>query len=133
MLVYAQGGKDMIDSPSAFHDFEQAGWEKAASEYDRRFGELTAQSIAPLLDSVGAAPGTELLDVACGPGYVAAAASRRGCSVVGIDFSRAMVDLASELNPELEFRFGDAEELDLPDNSMDAVVMNFGMLHLARP
>ena len=28
---------------------------------------------------------------------------------------------------------GDAEGLDLPDCSLDAVVMNFGMLHLARP
>ena len=91
----------MIDSPGAFHDFEQAGWEKAASEYDRRFGELTAQSIAPLLDAVGAAPGVQLLDVACGPGYVAAAASRRGCSVLGIDLSQAMVELASQQTPEL--------------------------------
>lgn len=123
----------MIDSPGAFHDFEQAGWEKAASEYDRRFGELTAQSIAPLLDAVGAAPGVQLLDVACGPGYVAAAASRRGCSVLGIDFSQAMVELASQQNPESEFRFGDAEALDLPADSTDAVVMNFGMLHLAQP
>src|SRR4029453_14661655 len=38
----------MTDRPGSFHDFEQAGWEKVAEEYDRRFGELTSQSIAPL-------------------------------------------------------------------------------------
>jgi SAM-dependent methyltransferase len=123
----------MTTSASAFHDFEQAGWEKAVSEYDRRFGELTMQSIAPLLDAAGAVSRTRLLDVACGPGYVAAAAARRGASVVGIDFSASMVAQALEKHPDLEFLAGDAEKLDFPDDSFDVVVMNFGMLHLARP
>jgi SAM-dependent methyltransferase len=123
----------MIEKPGSFHDFEQAGWENVAEEYDRRFGELTAQSIGPLLDAVGAAAGVQLLDVACGPGYVAAAASRRSSAVVGIDFSSAMVAQAARMHPGLEFRLGDAEKLDLAGHSFDAVVMNFGMLHLARP
>jgi SAM-dependent methyltransferase len=117
----------------AFHEFEHAGWERAASAYDRSFGELTMQSIGPLLDAAGAAPGLRLLDVACGPGYVAAAAARKGSSVVGVDFSSAMVGIANVANPGLEFREGDAENLDFPDCSFDAVVMNFGMLHLERP
>jgi SAM-dependent methyltransferase len=123
----------MTGSSGAFHEFERAGWEKAATEYDHRFGELTMQAIGPLLDAAGAAPGLRLLDVACGPGYVASAAARRGSSVVGLDFSTAMVAIARAANPELEFLEGDAEKLDLPDCSFDAVVMNFGMLHLDRP
>jgi SAM-dependent methyltransferase len=122
-----------MEDNRAFHDFERAGWENVAAEYDRRFGELTSQSIPPLLDAVGAAPGVRLLDVACGPGYVAASAARRGSSVVGIDFSQAMVELAELQNPGLDFRFGDAERLDFPADSFDTVVMNFGMLHLANP
>lgn len=117
----------------AFHDFELAGWEKAAAEYDRRFGGLTAQSMGPLLDAAGAAPGARLLDVACGPGHVAAAAARRGASVIGIDFSPAMIDAAVAQHTGLEFQVGDAEKLDFEKQSFDAVVMNFGMLHLARP
>jgi SAM-dependent methyltransferase len=117
----------------AFHQFEHAGWEKAAPAYDRGFGELTMQSIGPLLDASGAAPGLRFLDVACGPGYVAAAAARKGSSVVGVDFSAAMVAIAKASYAGLEFREGDAEKLDLPDASFDAVVMNFGMLHLERP
>ena len=120
-------------STNAFHDFELTGWEKAAAEYDRRFGELTSQSIGPLLDAAGAAPGTRLLDVACGPGHVAAAAARRGATVIGVDFSTAMVDRATEQYSNLEFHVGDAEALDFSKESFDAVVMNFGMLHLARP
>jgi SAM-dependent methyltransferase len=74
-----------------------------------------------------------LLDVACGPGHVAAAAARRISSVIGVDFSSSMVAIASRRNPGLEFMVGDAEQLDFPDHSFDAVVMNFGMLHLAYP
>ena len=120
-------------STDAFHDFELAGWEKAALEYDQRFGGLTSQSIGPLLDAAGAAPGARLLDVACGPGYVAAAAARRGASAVGVDFSPAMVSLAKWQHSELEFQVGDAEKLDFANESFDTIVMNFGMLHLANP
>lgn len=120
-------------SQNSFHDFEQAGWEKVAVDYDRGFGALTSQSIAPLLDAVGAAPQVRILDVASGPGYVASAAVRRGCSVIGVDFSSSMVALAARLNPGLEFQQGDAEALEFPDASFDAVVMNFGMLHLEKP
>jgi ubiquinone/menaquinone biosynthesis C-methylase UbiE len=123
----------MTESFNEFHEFERAGWEKAAPEYDRVFGELTMQSVGPLLDVVGAGPGVRLLDVACGPGYVSEAAVRRISSTVGIDFSASMVAIASRRNPGLEFFVGDAERLDFEDYSFDAVVMNFGMLHLANP
>src|SRR6516162_6555136 len=36
-------------------------------------------------------------------------------------------------NPSLTFEDGDAERLPFGDGTFDAVVMNFGMLHLARP
>jgi SAM-dependent methyltransferase len=123
----------MSTRSSAFRDLEKDGWERVAGEYDQRFGELTTQSIGPLLDAIGAAPGMTVLDVACGPGYVAAAAARRSSSVVGVDFSAPMVDLASRQHPGLDFRIGDAEKLDFPGDTFDAVVMNFGMLHLAHP
>jgi len=123
----------VTESSGAFHDFEHAGWQRASVEYDRCFGELTTQSIGPLLDAAGAAPGLRLLDVACGPGYVAAAAARKGSVVTGVDFSSAMVAIAHDANAGLDFREGDAENLDFPDSSFDAVVMNFGMLHLERP
>lgn len=118
---------------SAFRDFEHAGWESVVAEYASSFGGLTAQAVEPLLDSVGAGAGTRLLDVASGPGYAAAAAAKRGASVVGVDFSAPMVAEAKKRFPTLEFREGDAEALPFSDECFDAVVMNFGMLHLARP
>lgn len=121
------------DAAQAFQAFEHAGWERVAGEYSAAFGELTQQAVAPLLEAAGACPGAELLDVASGPGFVAEAAAKRGARVTGVDFSRAMVEQARRLNSHIEFREGNAEALDFPAGSFDAVVMNFGILHLARP
>lgn len=118
---------------TAFHDFEHAGWERAASFYTDAFGPLTVQAAPALLDAVGATRGTVMLDVASGPGLVAAAAAERGVRVTGVDFASAMVDQARRRYPEIAFREGDAESLAFADGGFDAVVMSFGMLHLARP
>jgi SAM-dependent methyltransferase len=123
----------MTTDLSAFHDFEQTGWQRAAEHYGGAFGPLTIQAAGSLLDAVNAAAGTHLLDVATGPGLVAAAAAARGADVVGLDFSPAMIAEARRLHPALTFREGDAEALPFENGAFDAVVMNFGMLHLARP
>lgn len=119
--------------PSAFRAFELAGWDLAARAYADHWTGLTGQAIASLLDAVGVRAGAMLLDVASGPGEVAAAAARCGARVLGVDFSPAMVALARRAHPGLRFVIGDAEALPLRDACCDAVVMNFGMLHLAQP
>ena len=118
---------------NAFHDFERAGWERAAEFYGDAFGVVTAQSAEAMLDAANVRPGARVLDVACGPGYVAAAAVGRGAGVTGLDFSAAMIAEAARRHPSIAFREGDAESLPFDAASFDAVVMNFGLLHLARP
>jgi SAM-dependent methyltransferase len=44
-----------------------------------------------------------------------------------------MVEHARRLHPGIDFRQGDAEDLPFGSNLFDAAVMNFGILHLARP
>jgi SAM-dependent methyltransferase len=122
-----------MSSPDAFHDFEHAGWQLAAGHYPGTFGTLTAQTTEPLLKAAEIRAGMRVLDVATGPGYVAGAAAARGAIVVGLDFSPLMVAEARRRYPGIEFRDGDAEALPFDDGSFDAVVMNFGLLHLARP
>jgi SAM-dependent methyltransferase len=117
----------------AFHQFEQAGWERAAAHYADAFGALTMQTAGPMLDVVGASGGTRLLDVACGPGFIAVEAAQRGALVIGLDFAAAMVADARRRHPTIRFEHGDAEALPFGDASFDAVVMNFGLLHLAQP
>ena len=117
----------------AFHDFERAGWERAAEFYGDAFGVVTVQAAGDLLDAAGVHRGTRVLDVACGPGFVAEAAAARGADVTGLDFSAAMIAEARRRHPSIAFRDGDAESLPFEAGSFDAVVMNFGLLHLARP
>jgi ubiquinone/menaquinone biosynthesis C-methylase UbiE len=123
----------MIIEAERFRVFERAGWEGIAAEYHQAFGALTSQAIRPLLDAVRVKRGVKLLDIATGPGYVAAAAAKRGAIVLGVDFSPAMVAQAQKLHPGIDFREGDAEDLPLGNGLFDAAVMNFGILHLARP
>jgi cyclopropane fatty-acyl-phospholipid synthase-like methyltransferase len=93
----------MID-PRLFHEFEHNGWQGIPQQYHQAFGELTTQSIELLLDAAGVKAGTIVIDIASGPGYVAAAAARRDATVIGVDFSAAMVAEAQGRNPDVEFR-----------------------------
>jgi ubiquinone/menaquinone biosynthesis C-methylase UbiE len=116
-----------------FREFEHDGWEKLPQRYHEAFGALTSQSIGPLLDAAGVKRGMKVLDVASGPGYVAAAAAERGAGVTGVDFAAAMVAAARSRYPKVTFQEGDAEALPFPDASFDAVTMSFGLMHLGRP
>lgn len=125
----------MTQDYQPFKQMEHAGWSEAgvSSTYETWFTHLTSQSIPPLLDAVRAGVGVRLLDVATGPGHLAAEASRRGAEVIGVDVSPAMVEIARSLYPQAGFQEGDAEDLPFPDASFDAAVMNYGLLHLSRP
>src|SRR3972149_3691242 len=115
--------------PEAFRAFEHEGWERIPERYHNAFASLTSQMTTPLLDAVGVRSGVQLLGVAAGPGYAAAAAAKRGAKVVGVDFAPAMVAEARRRHPAVDFREGDAEDLPFPEASFDAVTMNFGLLH----
>ncbi len=119
--------------PEAYRDFERAAWAALPESYQEHFGFLTAQAAEPLLDAVGTARDTHLLEVACGPGQLSAAAMARGAIAVGIDFMAGMVAEARQRHPGIEFREGDAEALPFPDESFDAVVCSFGVHHFGRP
>ncbi len=122
-----------ILDPAKFREFEHAGWENIPASYHEAFGGLTVQAIEPLLNAAGVKRRVSFLDIATGPGYVAAAAAKRGATVLGVDFSPGMVVQARQLHPGIDFRDGDAEQLPLGNGLFDAAAMNFGILHLGRP
>jgi 2-polyprenyl-3-methyl-5-hydroxy-6-metoxy-1,4-benzoquinol methylase len=128
----AQTNGETFDA-DAFNAFEAAAWEEGADAYHGFFGPLTARVIEQLLDAANVDRGSRVLDVASGPGYVAAACAVRGADVVGVDVAAKMVSLARRLRPEIDFRQGDAERLPFADGSFDAVLGNFLILHVGRP
>jgi ubiquinone/menaquinone biosynthesis C-methylase UbiE len=118
---------------SSLKDMERDHWQKHASVYDDLAGPMTKAPAARLLDAVGARPAMHLLDVCCGPGYGAGQAAERGLTAIGVDISPTMVAEARRRFPSAEFRVGDAEQLDFPEASFDAVICPFGLLHLPEP
>ncbi len=124
---------EAIDTP-AFKRFEHDGWEKSVEGYDDLFGPLTRQMIGPLLEESRPPKSGRFLDIATGPGYVAAEALKPGGKVYAVDLSEAMIARARQTHaPGIEFAVGDAEGLAFADESFDGAAMNFGMLHLADP
>lgn len=119
--------------PEAVRSFEHAGWQRAAANYGNTFAQATARFIEALLKAAETSPGQHVLDVACGPGDLAAAASARGATAHGLDFSAEMVGIARSNHPELVVTEGDAEDLPYPDGVFDAVVSSFGIHHVPRP
>src|SRR2546428_13202258 len=79
----------------AFRRFEQVGHDRLAATYGDFFAANTARAIEPLLDGAGVRAGLAVLDVACGPGHVAAAAARRGARGTRVDLSVAIHALAA--------------------------------------
>jgi SAM-dependent methyltransferase len=123
----------MASGAEEFKAFEAAGWSRRASTYGRVTGAITARFVEPLLDAAGVGAGVRVLDVATGPGQVAAAAAARGAEPVGVDIAEGMLALARRDHPQLDFRSGDAEALPFADSCFDAVVGAFVLNHLPRP
>jgi len=117
----------------AFKEFEKTGWGKQAGNYDSLVGQMTRQAVDALLHAVNAKRDAKLLDVASGPGYVAAEATRRGLDAIGVDIAKDMVEEARRRFAGTKYEMGDAENLRYADASFDSVVCAFGMLHFPRP
>ena len=117
----------------AFKEFERTGWAKQAEHYNFLVGQMTRQAVDALLAAVNARSGVTLLDMASGPGYVAAEATRRGFDAIGTDIAGDMVDEARRRFAKARFEVADAENLSYRDASFDAVTCAFGMLHFPQP
>lgn len=113
--------------------YERQRHDQLAATYHDFFSPVTSLAINPLLIAVQVQPGGSLLDVATGPGSLAAKAARSGVQCTGVDLSPVMIQLAKNSSAGIEFRVADVENLPFPDDSFDAVVCNFGLGHFPYP
>jgi ubiquinone/menaquinone biosynthesis methyltransferase len=89
---------------------------------------------ARLVDSLGAAPGDVVLDVATGTGLVARAVSERyGCEVVGLDRSADMLSAAAARNGHIPLVRGRAESLPFADDSFDHLTFTYLLRYVDDP
>ncbi len=88
--------------------------------------------------------GERALDLCCGTGDLALALSRKSLSVIGLDFSLAMLDIAQARSAGMDrarplppngrkalFLCADAQQLPFPDESFEIVTVGYGLRNLA--
>lgn len=104
------------------------------------FGEIARSfesGAAEFAESLAFAPGTKVLDVACGNGNTAIPAAKGGADVTGIDLTPYLVEQAKQRaaasGVAAKFEVGDAEALPYDDSSFDAVVSMYGAMFAPRP
>jgi len=120
---------------------QRYGWDKAAGVYEQYWREQLAPAQHRLLRVAMLQPGDRVLDVACGTGLVtfpAADAVGSSGSVVATDLSDAMVaHVAAEAHRrnllQVTSSRMDAERLELPDGSFDAVLCALGLMYVPDP
>lgn len=109
----------------------------ALEQWGRRpwdWAELAEPSNAPLfahvLGQTAVAERTRLLDVACGSGYAARMAARRGAEITGLDITPELLEIATERLPTGRFVLGPMDALPFPEPEFDVVTM-FSALQFA--
>jgi demethylmenaquinone methyltransferase / 2-methoxy-6-polyprenyl-1,4-benzoquinol methylase len=90
---------------------------------DLRWRRITAESVVRRGDRV--------LDACCGTGDLAAAASRAGGMVTGLDFSPRMLERARRKLPSATWVEGDLLALPFADGSFDVATVGFGVRNVA--
>jgi ubiquinone/menaquinone biosynthesis C-methylase UbiE len=101
-----------------------------ASCYVKLFASAPDQAIESLLNAAGASRDQKILDLCCGQGNVSQALLSRGCQVVGVDFSPAMLVFARERVPQATFIEADAQDLPFDEAEFEVVVSNLGVCHI---
>ncbi|MGH2811529.1 MAG: methyltransferase domain-containing protein [Actinomycetota bacterium] len=90
------------------------------------------------LDAMNLSNGARVLDLGCGTGVVTRALARRNqlSMILGIDRDSGLIEAAKNLAAEeglddrVDFRVGDAQNLDLPGSSMDALTAQTVLTHV---
>jgi ubiquinone/menaquinone biosynthesis C-methylase UbiE len=102
-------------------DWKEAGrgWGARAAEWAYLLEPYALPANELLFDRLGVTAGTRLLDIACGSGFAAAVAVRRGARVSGIDASEELVAIAAARSPGGTFQTGDMFLLPFPDGSFE--------------
>lgn len=72
-----------------------------------------------------------ILEIGCGNGRDAKAISKLSGDYLGIDISKAMLDIAKQENPGLNFELADIENYDLP-KGLDVIFAFASLIHVPR-
>jgi ubiquinone/menaquinone biosynthesis C-methylase UbiE len=108
----------------------QAGYAEWAATYDERnpMVELERTVVGPILKQQ-LKPGMVVLDAGCGTGRHASVALELGCTVIGLDISVPMLEVARARQPAPECAVGSLDALPIASGSIDFAVCGLALCH----
>ena len=118
----------MIDEEKEYYSLVKKVFDILAPFYD-----IVTMPFSGVRDKVvnftDAKNGSKILDIATGTGKQAFAFAKKGCDVIGVDLSEAMLKVASKKNRwgNLRFEVADATNLPFEDNSFDVSCVSFAL------
>ena len=117
-----------------------AVYDSIAEWYDENVRQRSFLGADPLLESscfaaMGDVRGLFVCDLACGPGHMARELARRGATVIGVDISGKMLEIArrEEAAGPLGIEYVHADALKLPELSerlFDGVLCNLALMDI---
>ena len=105
------------------HPAAAQGFARAPEDYERGRPSYTEEVVVHLAGVLGLAPGRRVLDLAAGTGKLTRALAATGAEIVAVEPVDAMRARIAASLPEAEILAGTAEEIPLPDTSVDAVAV----------
>src|SRR5205085_8713949 len=128
--------KKLAEAPSGYQEKVTGYFQSISSHWNEVYkpGNVYAETlrarhaaVLAWIDSLALAPGSQALEIGCGPGFMAIALAQRGLHVQAIDSSEAMIRQAhlnaieSGTADIIEANVGDVYSLAFNDNSFDLV------------
>jgi SAM-dependent methyltransferase len=133
-----------MSTPAEYRQASHDRWSRAASGWGAQAERLQSWAMPVshwMVEAIAPQPGQTVLELAAGPGdtgLLAGELVRPGGTLVSSDFAEPMLDVARERAAALgldnvTFRVIDAESIDLPAASVDAVLCRWGYMLMADP
>ncbi len=104
-------------------------YEKIAQDYASKFTKVTDRfaefnQLLPLKARV--------LDLGCGPGVEVAWLIAKGHSVIGLDYTKKMVQIAKKTAKKATILFGDMRRANFPKGKFDAILLSYSLIHIPK-
>lgn len=103
--------------------------------YETFMGRWSEQLARPFLSFADIAPGSRVLDVACGTGVLTKAVAETGAHVIGIDASEGYLAGARRhrSHPNIAYELGDIRRMRFDNDAFDAAVSTLALDLLPKP
>lgn len=107
-------------------------YNQIADSYTDRYFDISSD--IPLIDRLLSLlpEQAKILDLGCGPGNFTQYLVSKGFITEGIDISEAMLTIAKQHLPQVPFVQGNMSALPYTDESFDAVVSAYSLIHIAQ-